>query len=540
MKLQTQHNPKHSVILARVSSKEQEETGYSLPAQEKMLKDYAERKQMNVKKVFSIAESASGSKQREQFYAMLEYVKKHKINCILVEKVDRLTRNMRDALVVNEWIQENPSHQVHFVKNNLVVDQNTRSDDTFKWDIEVILAKKYTANLSEEVKKGQEEKIQQGGYPSRPPLGYKTVGEKGRKMHVINHDIAPLIRKTFELYSSGNYSVKELVKVMKREGLRNESGSEVKKTTMHRLLTNPFYYGQFNWNDKLWDGNHEPIITKELFDQVKSKLERKTSSPTYRKHNPVFKAVFHCGECGSVISWETHKGHWYGCCKHYKPCSQKGSLREEDVEKQLMPHFDTIAPKNERVVKWLEKALKSDQADVVETHNAKKKEMNAQIERLDRRLDAMYMDKIDQKIDLDYYEKKKQEFDEERSAIKSELARLDDSKAEYYAVGIAIHELALKAWKIYNSEKATIEEKRLLLSYVFSNSTIKERKLAINYTFAFDFLQNWMPAVNKTFEPAKLGLTKTKNTSEKEMCSVWLGDRDSNPDSQDQNLESYH
>src|ERR1035437_8762061 len=163
------------VIYCRVSSKEQEETGYSLPAQEKLLIEYANRTGFEVVKPFSVAESASGAKQRKIFGEMMEYMKNKGISILLCEKVDRLTRNLKEAVVANDWLEADVERQLHFVKQNLVIHKNAKSDEKFRWDIEIVLAKKFISNLSEEVKKGQKEKIAQGWLPTKPPLGYKMT-----------------------------------------------------------------------------------------------------------------------------------------------------------------------------------------------------------------------------------------------------------------------------------------------------------------------------------------------------------------------------
>src|SRR3989344_2541898 len=204
----------------RVSSKEQEETGYSLPSQEKLLIEYANRKGFEVAKVFSVAESASGSRQRKIFAEMMEYVEKNNVQILLCEKVDRLTRNLKEAVVANDWIEANEERQIHFVKQNLVIHKNAKSDEKFRWDIEIVLAKKYISNLSEEVKKGQKEKIAQGWLPAKPPLGYTTIGDKGHKIHVIDEDVARHIRKMFEWYATGNYSIARVEKELYEAGLR--------------------------------------------------------------------------------------------------------------------------------------------------------------------------------------------------------------------------------------------------------------------------------------------------------------------------------
>lgn len=167
-----------TVLFCRVSSKEQETEGYSLSSQEKLLSEYAQAKHFNVKRVFAISESASGSVQRNTFKQMLTYLSKNDIKILIVEKTDRLTRNHKDAVAMNDWVNEDPERQVHFVKENFFLHKESKSNEKFIWNIKVSVAEYYLDNLSEEVKKGQKEKLAQGWLPTRPPLGYKTVGEK--------------------------------------------------------------------------------------------------------------------------------------------------------------------------------------------------------------------------------------------------------------------------------------------------------------------------------------------------------------------------
>src|SRR3989344_3970308 len=335
-----------SIIFARVSSREQEETGYSLASQEKLLKDYSGKKDFRIAKKILISESASGKFQRKTFNEMLDYARKNKINVIICEKVDRLTRNMKDAGIIDEWVKEDKRREVHFVKENFILNQNTRAHENLVWDMKVAIARFYTNNLSEEVKKGQKEKLAQGWLPQRPHLGYKTIGEKGHKIHILDEERANLTRKMFEIFDTGNYSIKALVEVMYKDGLRNNNGSQVGKSRMHKYLSDPYYYGKNVWNGEIYEGKHEPLISKELFASVQLKLKRNGKAPHYKKHLPVFKAKINCEECGGTITWEIQKGHWYGHCNHHKVCSQKGYIRQENVEDQLFSFFDAVAPKN--------------------------------------------------------------------------------------------------------------------------------------------------------------------------------------------------
>src|SRR3989344_6728928 len=181
-----------TIIYCRVSSKEQADEGYSLDAQEKLLREYAEKHDLEVVKAYRISESASGKQVRKSFLEMLLYATKHKVSVILCEKIDRLTRNLKDAATVDDWVREDAKREIHFVKESFVLNGNTRAHENLVWDMKVAIARFYTNNLSEEVRKGQKEKLAQGWIPMRAKIGYKTIGEKGHKIHVIDEEKAPL------------------------------------------------------------------------------------------------------------------------------------------------------------------------------------------------------------------------------------------------------------------------------------------------------------------------------------------------------------
>ena len=422
-----------SVTYARVSSKEQEVEGYSLPSQEKLFKDYTERKGFTVSRKFSISESASGRHQRKTFNEMLEYVKKNKINIIICEKVDRLTRNLKDALAINDWLEENAERQIHFVKQNLIIHANSKSDEKFRWDIEVVLARKYINNLSEEVKKGQKEKLAQGWSPQgNPPIGYKIIGEKGRKTHALDEEKALLLKKMFELYSTGDYSVKAITKIMKDEGLRNKKNNPVSKSQMHRLLSNSFYCGKILWKGELYNGKQEHLIDKGLFDLVQEKLSFKFGGkPRYRKHLFLFKAKISCVECGGRISWQIQKGHRYGSCNHYRKCSQKTWVKQNQVEEQLLPFFIKEAPKNEKVLGWLKDMMKKSGANEIDYNTNKKTELNTIINTADKRIEGAYKDKLDERMPYALCEKIIKEATEEKEKAINVLGKLNQSRAVY-------------------------------------------------------------------------------------------------------------
>ena len=127
--------------------------------------------------------------------------------------------------------------------------------------IKVLMAKNYIDNLSEESSKGMQEKAEQGIYPSFAPLGYRNIlGQMGKKIIEPDPDSAPVLTRLFQQYSTGNYSVKELARFARHEGLVfRKSRSTVPPATIHKILRNRIYTGDFNWKGKTFQGIHAPL-----------------------------------------------------------------------------------------------------------------------------------------------------------------------------------------------------------------------------------------------------------------------------------------
>lgn len=520
-----------SVLFARVSSREQEETGYSLPSQEKLLREYASKNDFRITRKFSITESARGGSRRSTFSAMMSYVKKNDIKIIICEKVDRLTRNFKDAVMIDSWLEQDKERQIHLVKDSLVLHKDSRSQEKLNWGIRILFAKNYIDNLSEEVKKGQREKIAQGWLPTKPPLGYKTIGEKGHKIHVIDKKKAPLLKKVFELYASGNYSLKKLTKVVNQEGLSNRHGNKLVKSHLHRLLTDPFYYGKMRWNDKIYDGKQEPLINKELYYKIQSLLKSKTT-PKYNKHNYLFKGLIKCIECEGVITWEKQKTHIYGHCNHYRSCSQKIWTKEPEIENQLLKGFQNLQIKNPRLVSWIRRALKESHKDEIEYHSSALNELQQRYDQIQKRLDRLYDDKLDNEITEKFYEKKFKQYITEKERLVAAIEKHSQASNKYFQEGINIYDLSQKVSQIYlNAQK---EEKRRLIKLVFSTLTQNDGKLGYSYTKAFEILSGAVKTTNSSkieelpkitsniFEPLKKNADTTKTAFLHAQRPIWL------------------
>src|SRR4051794_14019106 len=140
---------KQAVIYARVSSKEQEKEGFSIPAQLKLLKEYAAAQGFAVAQEYVDVETAKQT-GRVAFGEMVAYLKAHPVvRVMLVEKTDRLYRNLKDWVTVDDL-----EVAIHFPKEGVVLSSDSRSSEKFMHGIKVLMAKNYIDNLSEEARKG--------------------------------------------------------------------------------------------------------------------------------------------------------------------------------------------------------------------------------------------------------------------------------------------------------------------------------------------------------------------------------------------------
>lgn len=201
---------KKAVLYARVSSKDQEREGFSIPAQLKYLREYAQKNQIKIVQEFIDVETAKTA-GRKQFGAMLQFIGKNSdCRSIVAEKTDRLYRNFRDCVTLEELDVE-----IHLPKEGQILSKDSRSQDKFFHGIQVVMARNCIENLREETKKGMREKAEQGVYPSRPPFGYRN--NKLHRSIEIDPQRAPSAVKMFELYATGQHSLASVRATLKKE-----------------------------------------------------------------------------------------------------------------------------------------------------------------------------------------------------------------------------------------------------------------------------------------------------------------------------------
>ncbi len=195
------------VVWARVSSREQRE-GYSLDAQLRATRDRATKAGWVIVREFVVAESAKRGAERTAFNEMFKWVrhnaKRVQIAAILSHKLDRVCRNMRDAVRLQE-LEDECGVQLAFVDNQF----GPGAAGALSFNVMAAVAQYYSDNLRSEVLKGMDEKVRQGWPTGLAPYGY--INANNRDEPIQPHpERAATLQRMFELYATGQYTLDSL------------------------------------------------------------------------------------------------------------------------------------------------------------------------------------------------------------------------------------------------------------------------------------------------------------------------------------------
>jgi len=211
-------------------------------------------------------------------------------------------------------------------------------------------SKYYVDNFSENIKRGHRQKLKNGLWPQMAPLGY--LNNRETKQIYLDKEKAPLIKKTFEAYASGNHTLKNLRRIINGLGLRGRRDGLLSVSNFQYMLQNPFYYGIIRYNGEFYNGKHESIITKKLFDECQEAMKRKSKPQKADKMKFfLYRGFFHCAECGFTITADrkikkSGKQYVYYYCTKKNPnhiCAQNVFTREEKISSQIKKEIQKVS-----------------------------------------------------------------------------------------------------------------------------------------------------------------------------------------------------
>lgn len=324
------------ILYARKSSEDENKQLLSLESQLSNMQKLAKDLNLNVVATFTESKSAKAPDKRPDFAKMLRMIEKGEANGILCWKLDRLSRNPVDSGKIHWLLQQGIIKVIQTSEQRYLPE-----DDAILFNVISGFANQYVRNLSKDVKRGMKTKLENGDYPNYAKIGY--VNDKINKKILIDQERGKYIKRAFELYATGSYSLKAVADTLYKEGFRSRGGYKYNKSKIHKILQDSFYYGVMFVNGKYYNGNHEPIISKELFDKVQDIINGKNRS-RYQKHFYPLRDFMTCHKCGCSMTAMEKKGHLYYYCTNGKRiCDQhKGYMRSEKAEQELSAIFPNI------------------------------------------------------------------------------------------------------------------------------------------------------------------------------------------------------
>lgn len=471
-----------AILFARVSSRDQEE-GQSIPAQERRLREYAMRKGFDVEEVFKITESSTKA-TRKEFDKIIEKIRKSRQPVALIaDTVDRIQRGFKESLILDDLRKEGKL-QIHFIREGLILNVNSNSSEIMRWDMGVLFARGYVLQMSDNIKRSKEQSARNGICMGLAPTGYiHSINEKKEKVIIPDPERAPYVRKMFELYARGDYSLHRLKKELADLGLRTRQGKVLAVSQINKMLKKPFYCGIMDTKYGLVAHQYERLVSPEIFQKVQDIINGYHKKPHKSLKPFILKGLITCTTCGCVVTPEIHKGRYiYYSCTNGKGVCKRTYVREEPLIASLLEYFDRIALNTDQVDE-ITNYLKEIHSSASVFHRESMQSLRKEQDKLQQRIGKMYDDKLDGLIDEKLYLEKVKAYKSRQLEILEEMKRHEVADEHYYITANTVLNLASRAREIFESSE--VNEKRQLLNLVFQNLQLRDVNLSVQVTEPF-------------------------------------------------------
>jgi site-specific DNA recombinase len=467
-------------LYARKSTDVEDKQVLSIEAQITELRAFA--KQENLEIIEELIEKQSAKiPGRPIFNEMLEQIEKSEANGILSWHPDRLARNSVDGGRIIYLLDCGHLEALKFPQFWF----EPTPQGKFMLNIAFGQSKYYIDNLSENTKRGLRQKVRRGEYPGFAPIGY--INDPRTKTVVVDKKKSAIIRKAFELYAENNSRLEDISNFLAQCGICSSGGKNVKRDRISYLLSNPFYTGLFRYAGEVYEGKHQPVISKKIFDRVQIILKQRGRPHHQPKNEPRdFCGLLKCGVCGMMITGEykikrqkngnEHHYVYYHCTKKNKLVKCKNpAIPEEDLNAQISSLLQKFSLKKdwaEQIMKMLEK----DKDETAQSSFAFVKENEERLVLIKSKLQKLLDGYLEQDIEREIYLKKKAELISEKKTLEEKISTLSQKRTGWIE--------PMEKWikEAENLEKIAREsnffEKKVAAKKIFgSNLTLSAKKV---------------------------------------------------------------
>ncbi len=520
----------------RKSTEEEERQVLSIASQKDKISERFGN--LNIVAEFSESKSAFDPNKRPEFDKMLAMLDTGKIDGIVAWHPDRLSRNAVDAAAISHRISRGIIKDLKFASftfdnspEGIMMLQMTMSQSQY-----------FSAKLSKDIRRGNERKREVGQLTGRAPEGYLNYREamsgRGDATVIVDPDRFPLIRKAFDLFLTGEYSVQAIHNIMNNEWgyrtlkRRKTGGEKISRTGLYNIFRNVRYAGLIPDPydpEHLFKATYPAMITMEEYDKVQALLGRR-GLPRLAAHKQfALRGFIRCGDCDCTVTAQSKKKllkngsynihTYYHCTGKRAGCTQKSIyLKEDDLYAQLLELLDNyeLVP---QMYEWAMNTFRDFVEQEAHERDNIQTSQNSAISSTQNQLDKLLDMASRGLLDDDEYQLKK-------LALKADIKRLHDEQADTAHRVKNWFEIATQTFEklTYAGEKfktGDIGNKKDILLAIGQNPTLMDGKLEITPN-------DWLIPVAKNAKRIRGELEKVRTmpqqiqkASEEALMSEW-------------------
>ena len=507
------NEPINYVLYARKSTEEKDRQTQSITDQINSMKTRSKMLNLNIVDVLVEEKSAKTPATRPVFSEMLNIINTGKANGIITWKLNRLSRNPIDSGTIQWMLQQ------RIIKSIVTSDSEYLPDgNAIIFGVETGQANQFVLDLSKDVKRGMQSKLEKGWFPHLAPIGYLNAGhEKGSKYITKDAERFDMVRKMWDLFLTGNYSVSKIANIANdewgyqtKETKNRKSGKLSAHTLLDRVFSNIFYVGIIKTQFGTYTGSHEPMVTLEEFEKAQVLLGRKDHIRP-QKRDFAYTGLLKCGECGCGITAElktkpkSKATYTYYHCTYKKPdkrCTQRSSVRVEVLEAQIMALLEeiTILP---QFKDWAIELLRKQHLEEMKHQSTLIDEQKDEYKNLNHRLNNLLTLRLDNEITKEEYDVQKKHYQCELVRKEIEIRNTEQRTKEWFSLAERAFEFACSAKEKF--EKGDIEIKKSILSALGSKIVLMDKKLSVDKA-------SWLIPIQKSYPALKAEFSRLENS----------------------------